>query len=74
MKLLIGNNKKPDPTDEGIRNCLRCGKPTRIIEVDRETFHVEINPVGWDAEHQRLVVKYDMHHPNCEVGIKTINS
>lgn len=55
------------PNEEQIRNCLRCGKPMRVVQVDKDnTFQVEVMPKKWDGEHQTLVVYYEMHHPNCE--------
>ena len=60
------------PEVEGIKPCIRCGKPLRVIEVKGESFQVEVAPVEWDAEYKRLVVKYDMHFPTCdkERGLK----
>ena len=64
------------PEVEGIKSCIRCGKPLRVIEVKGESFQVEVAPVEWDAELGRLVVKYDMHFPTCvkEKEIETTNS
>lgn len=55
------------PNEEQIRECLRCGKPVRIVQADKESdFCTEVLPKRWDAEPGTLVVYYEMHHPNCE--------
>ena len=60
-------NEKLAPNEEGIRACLRCGKPIRIVEGNgNEAFCVEVNPAELGAEYGKLVVKYDMHFKNCK--------
>ena len=54
-----------DPQAEGIRDCLRCGKKIRVVNVEGKDFQVEVDAKGWGAEHQTLVVKYDMHSQHC---------
>ena len=54
-----------DPQAEGIRDCLRCGKKIRVVNVKGEDFQVEVDAKGWEAEHLTLVVKYEMHAQNC---------
>ena len=49
------------PNEEGIRPCLRCGKPVRIVQADKEsTFCTEVMPKKWVAEDKTLVVYYEM--------------
>ena len=63
----MNENTTKAPNEEQIRSCLRCGKPVRIVQVDKYTdFCTEVMPKKWDAEHLTLVVYYEMHHPNCE--------
>ena len=55
--------------EEQTRNCLYCGRPTRLIQVDENTtFQVEIMPKDWDGKHETLVVYYQAHPPNCDSG------
>ena len=61
------NSEKLAPNEEGVRACLRCGKPIRIVEGNgNEAFCVEVNPVELGAEYGVLVVKYGMHFENCK--------
>lgn len=59
------NAQMSDPRAEGIRDCLRCGKKIRVVNVRGESFAVEIDAKQWEAEHLTLVVKYDMHFQYC---------